>query len=147
MKSTVVPQEFHSLTRPTRVEFTKLFLVVGLGILLQSCVGIRQTEETSIIPTEPPIAGAPDLARLRSNTPVLMVGDSLTVGDFGEALQAYLLQRFGNTMSLFMRLAVHPLSTGYVQDQSSLRNVAIANKLLRPRYSMTSRMGDGPNML
>jgi hypothetical protein len=85
MKSTVVPQEFHSLTRPTRVEFTKLFLVVGLGILLQSCVGIRQTEETSIIPTEPPIAGAPDLARLRSNTPVLMVGDSLTVGDFGEA--------------------------------------------------------------
>jgi hypothetical protein len=96
MKSILVPQEFHRLSRPTAVEFTKLFLFVGLGILLQSCVGIRQTEETSIIPTEPPIAGAPDLARLRSNTPVLMVGDSLTVGEFGEALQAYLLQRFGN---------------------------------------------------
>lgn len=92
MQTLASPQEDHSLARRIHFEFTKIYLFVGLGILLQSCVEIRQTEETA----RPQIAGATGFADKRNSTPVLMVGDSLTVGGFGEALQAYLLQRFGN---------------------------------------------------
>jgi hypothetical protein len=92
MRTIVSPQKPKSLARRIHLEFTKIYLFVGLGILLQSCVEIRQTEETA----KPEIAGATDFARKRKSTPVLMVGDSLTVGGFGEALQAYLLQRFGS---------------------------------------------------
>src|ERR1700724_721001 len=102
MKAIARPQEFKSLTRRSHLEFTKVYLVVGLGILLQSCVGIRQTEETLTTPGRPQIAGAAAFGRQRNNTPVLMVGDSLTVGGFGEALQAYLLRRFGsNNVALY----------------------------------------------
>jgi len=93
----LIRRPFDSLTRRIHLRFNKLFLFGVLGIFLQSCVAIRQSEETSTIPGNPQSAGAADLALLRRSAPVLMVGDSLTVGDFGAALQAYLLQRFGSS--------------------------------------------------
>jgi hypothetical protein len=96
MKIILIWQLFN-LTRRIHLRFAKLFLFAGLGIFFQSCVAIRPAEETSTIPGNPLIAGSADLALLRRSAPVLMIGDSLTVGDFGEALQAYLLQRFGSS--------------------------------------------------
>jgi lysophospholipase L1-like esterase len=97
MKIILIWQPFNSLTRRIHLRLAKLFLFAGLGIFFQSCIAIRPADETSTIPGNPLIAGSEDLALLRRSAPVLMIGDSLTVGDFGEALQAYLLQRFGNS--------------------------------------------------
>jgi hypothetical protein len=66
-------------------QWAKLFLFVSLAILLQSCVD-----------------QASAFAASRRSLPILMVGDSLTVGGFGEALEEYLLQRFGsNNVMIF----------------------------------------------
>jgi hypothetical protein len=74
----------------------RLFLFVGLAILLQSCVENPQTDRklnagnTSHLGRDSAFAGS------RKALPILMVGDSLTVGGFGEAVEDYLLRRFGS---------------------------------------------------
>jgi GDSL-like lipase/acylhydrolase family protein len=78
------------------------FLFVFLAILLQSCAENPQPgrtltdRDTSQLSQDPAIAGS------RKALPILMVGDSLTVGGFGEALEEYLLRRFGsNKVAIF----------------------------------------------
>jgi hypothetical protein len=59
-------------------KWTRLFLFASLGILLQSSAESRET------------------SRREKSVRVLMVGDSLTVGGFGQAMQDYLVRRFGS---------------------------------------------------
>jgi hypothetical protein len=59
----------------------RILFLAGLGIFFQSSAGAESKDE-------PPANSS--LVR------VLMVGDSLSVGGFGEAMQNYLLRRFGN---------------------------------------------------
>ena len=68
--------------RPNR-QSARFFLFVCLAIFLPSWAENAQAERAKSVP-------------------ILMVGDSLTVGGFGEAVEAYLLQRFGsNNVALF----------------------------------------------
>jgi hypothetical protein len=61
----------------------RFFLFVGLAISLQSWAENAQADRAKFVP-------------------ILMIGDSLTVGGFGEAVEEYLLQRFGsNNVALF----------------------------------------------
>jgi hypothetical protein len=55
----------------------RFFLFVGLVIFLQSWAENAQADRAKSVP-------------------ILMIGDSLTVGGFGEAVEDYLLHRFGN---------------------------------------------------
>jgi hypothetical protein len=96
MQTIASPRNAKSATRRIHLEYTKLYLFVSLGILLQSCVQIRQKGESFAASGKPQFAGPSVFAAHKNNMPVLMVGDSLTVGGFGEAMQTYLLQRFGS---------------------------------------------------
>jgi hypothetical protein len=61
----------------------RFLLFVGLAIFLQSWAENAQADRAKFVP-------------------ILMVGDSLTVGGFGEAVEEYLLQRFdSNNVALF----------------------------------------------
>jgi hypothetical protein len=154
MKVIARPQEFKSLTRRSHLEFTKVYLFVGLGMLLQSCVGIRQTEETLTTPGRPQIAGAAAFGRQRSNTPVLMIGDSLTVGGFGEALQAYLLRRFGsNNVALYASCGSSPehwirsgpkfiTKCGYREQTPQATVFYDFQNGRRPRHALTPKLED-----
>ena len=96
MQTTARPKNCIRPATLRHVEYTRFFLFAGLGIFFQSCAEIRQTGETSTAPNGAQIAGASSFARGRNGMPVLMIGDSLTVGGFGEAMQDYLLRRFGS---------------------------------------------------
>jgi hypothetical protein len=78
MKATGSSQKCKSPAGRVHRAHPQIFLFVSLGILLQSCVGTQ------------------DSAGSRSALRVLMVGDSLTVGGFGDAMHDYLLRRFGS---------------------------------------------------
>jgi hypothetical protein len=154
MKTTASRQEFKSMTRRIQLGITKLCLIVGVGIILQSCVGVRQTEETLTSPGRPQIAGAADLARQRNSTPVLMVGDSLTVGEFGEALQDYLLQRFGsNNVALYASCGSSPehwirsgpefiTKCGYREQTPQATVLYDFQNGRRPQHALTPKLED-----
>ena len=87
----------------------RLFLFVSLGILLQSCVEIQQTDGTLTARNTDQFGHASGVAGGKNDLQVLMVGDSLTVGGFGEAMQDYLLRRFGsNNVAIFASCGSSP---------------------------------------
>src|SRR5712671_4276366 len=106
---TASPQKHQSLAGRVHYKLIRLFLFVSLGVFLQSCVEIRQKDKTSKAAYEPEIPRKSDFAGSRNSLRVLMVGDSLTVGGFGEAMQAYLLRRFGsNNVAVFASCGSSP---------------------------------------
>jgi hypothetical protein len=73
--------------------YSGFLLLISLGLVFQVCTGAQQ---------EIPVAGAEKTAGSSLSGSwgakrVLMIGDSLTVGGFGESMQGYLLRRFGRT--------------------------------------------------
>jgi len=79
----------------TRGEYAWLFYA-GLAILLQSCAEMPRMQTALHAPDENQTGGGSGSVRGLSGLQVLMIGDSLTVGDFGTDMQEYLLRRFGN---------------------------------------------------
>jgi hypothetical protein len=78
MKTTAPPQKCKRSAARVHRAYPRFLLFVSLGILLPSCVE------------------AWDFTGSRNTLRVLMVGDSLTVGGFGDAMRDYLLRRFGS---------------------------------------------------
>ena len=70
----------------------RFFLLISLGLVFQACTG---TQEDIPVANEErtPASG---FFGLWSPKRVLMIGDSLTVGGFGDSMQDYLLKRFGH---------------------------------------------------
>jgi hypothetical protein len=80
----------------------RFFLFAFLAILLQSCAENSQAVRTLTDRNISQTGQAPAFAGSRRALPILMVGDSLTVGGFGEAVEEYLLRRFGtNHVAIF----------------------------------------------
>jgi hypothetical protein len=75
-----------------RCQQMTLLLLVGFGIFLQASGAAEPGTELS--GEKSPRSGDP--FRPPASGRVLMVGDSLSVGGFGETMQEYLLQRFGS---------------------------------------------------
>lgn len=74
----------------------KGFIFAGLAMIGQSCVEHRTTNRTEAAHNESPFSRPSDFAGKGNAARILMVGDSLTVGGFGDAMQTYLLGRFGS---------------------------------------------------
>jgi hypothetical protein len=90
--------EWDRLPVKFRTRRTILLLSAGLAMLLQSSSG-----------AEPETQLSGDIFHSAAPSRVLMVGDSLSVGAFGEALQVYLLQRFGsNNIALYASCGSSP---------------------------------------
>jgi hypothetical protein len=78
-------------------EYARLFIFVSTGILLQSCAELQPVGPTLTSGNEPDTGGAARVTYGPHRLRVMMIGDSLTVGGFGQSMQAYLLRRFGST--------------------------------------------------
>jgi lysophospholipase L1-like esterase len=98
------------LSWPLRAsQSARFFLFVFLAILLQSCAENPQSDRTLTDRNTSESGGDPAFAGSRKALPILMVGDSLTVGGFGEAVEAYLLRRFGsNNVAIFASCGSSP---------------------------------------
>jgi lysophospholipase L1-like esterase len=87
----------------------RYFLFVFLAILLQSCAENPQSERTLTDRNTSQLDRDPAFDGSRKGLPILMVGDSLTVGGFGEAVEEYLLRRFGsNNVAIFASCGSSP---------------------------------------
>src|SRR6478672_4776459 len=77
-------------------DLAKIFLFACFAFLCQSCVKIRPATETATGRNGPSLSHTSGFIGQRNAPRVLMVGDSLTVGGFGDAMQGYLLGRLGS---------------------------------------------------
>jgi len=77
-------------------EYARLFLFVCTGLFLQSCAEFHPMGPTFTSEIESNASAATKITYRSHRLQVLMIGDSLTVGPFGESMQAYLLRRFGS---------------------------------------------------
>jgi GDSL-like Lipase/Acylhydrolase len=154
MQTIASPQNAKSATRRIHLEYTKLYLFVSLGILLQSCVQIRQKGESFVASGKPQFAGPSVFAAHKNKMPVLMVGDSLTVGGFGEAMQAYLLQRFGsNNVAVYASCGSSPehwirsgpkfiTKCGYREQTPQTKVLYDFQNGRRPKHALTPKLED-----
>jgi hypothetical protein len=122
-----------ALVRPT---YHNIFLFVSLGILLQLC------------------AETQGFARGGNSLRVLMVGDSLTVGGFGDAMQDYLLKRFGkNHVAVYASCGSSPeqwirsgpnfvTKCGYREQTPRTTLLYDFHKGRRPRPVLTPKLED-----
>jgi hypothetical protein len=74
----------------------RFFLFVSLAIFLQSCAENAQADRALTDRNTSQSGRDQAVSGNRKVLPILMIGDSLTVGGFGEAVEEYLLHRFGS---------------------------------------------------
>jgi lysophospholipase L1-like esterase len=74
----------------------RFFLFVSLAIFLQSCADNARADRALTDRNTSQLGRDQAVPGNRKALPILMIGDSLTVGGFGQAVEEYLLHRFGS---------------------------------------------------